>query len=53
MTYNTVILALHAIKFLDLHFLYISKVLDKEKISVQKLDNTANQNNSAINSYFN
>ena len=40
-------------KFLDLNFPNIAKVLDKEKISVQKLDNTANQNNSAINSYFN
>ncbi len=25
---------------------------DKDKISVQKLHNTANQNNSVINSYF-
>ena len=27
-------------------------LLDKEKISVQKLYNTTNQNNSVINSYF-
>ena len=42
-----------AIKFLDLNFLGISKAfLDKEKPSVQKLYNTANQNNSVNNSYF-
>ena len=65
-TYNTIISARRAVKFLGLNFLYISKViafldfilsrgfnlLDKEKISVQKLFNTANQNNSFINSYF-
>ena len=65
-TNNTIILARRAVKFLGLNFLYISKViafldfilsrgfnlLDKEKISVQKLFNTANQNNSFINSYF-
>ena len=27
-------------------------LLHKEKISVQKLNNTANQNNSVINSYY-
>jgi len=37
---------------MDLNFLYSSKVLDKEKISVQKLFNTANQNNSVINRYL-
>ena len=35
-------------KFLDLNFPNIAKVLDKEKISVQKLSTTANQNNSVI-----
>ena len=30
-----------------------SNLLYKEKISAQKLYNTANQNNSFINSYFN
>ena len=45
-TFNTIILARRTIKFLDLNFLY------KEKISVQKLYNSANQNNSVINSYF-
>ena len=57
----TIILAQRAVKFLDLNYLYISKVLaflnyilsllNKEKISVQKLYNTANQNSSVINSY--
>ena len=49
-----------AVKFMDLKFLYISKVLEtrdkikskklleKEKISVQQLHNTANLNNSVI-----
>ena len=63
-TYNTIILARRAIKFLDnilkvLAFLdYILSLakarykilLDKEKISVQKLYNTANQNKSVTNS---
>ena len=65
-TYNTIFLARRAIKFLDLNFLYISKVLafldlilcralakyllGKEKISIQKLYITANQNNSVLNS---
>ena len=63
-TYNTIILARRAIKFLDnilkvLVFLdYILSLakarykilLDKEKISVQKLYNTANQNKSVTNS---
>ena len=54
-TYDTIILKRRAIKFLDYIFHYISKVLalnllDEEKISVQKLYNTANQNNSVINS---
>ena len=41
-TYDTIILERRAM-FLD------SKVLDKDKISVQKLYNTANQNNIVIN----
>jgi len=59
-TYHNVISARRAIKFLDLDFLYIAKArdkinlkrLDKETISVQKLYNTANQNNSDIYSYY-
>ena len=61
-----IFLARRAIKFLDLNFLYISKVLafldlilcralakyllGKEKISIQKFYITANQNNSVLNS---
>ena len=41
-TYDTIILERRAM-FLDW------KVLDKDKISVQKLYNTANQNNIVIN----
>ena len=47
-------LAQRAIKFLDLNFLCISKVLllDKEKISVRKLYSTANQNSNVIYTYI-
>ena len=42
-TYNTIILARRAIK--ELNFLGILKAfLDKEKLSVKKIHNTANQN---------
>ena len=63
----TIILARGGIQFWDLHFLYILKVLafldyvnyilkglnllDKAKIYVQKLYNTANQNNSVVDCY--
>ena len=52
-TYNTIILAWLAIKFLYLNFLNISKVLAEKKISVQKLYDTANQNKSVINILLN
>ena len=45
--------------FIKLFYLYFVpsflknlNLLDKEKISVQKLYDTANQNNSVINSYY-
>ena len=59
-TYNTFILARRAIKFLDLNFLYISKVLAfldyilslakaRDKIKPKK---ACDQNDSVINSYY-